>query len=299
MTTAKFTWGTPCHPLHAVDLRVAVGALGGEHGEHRAGFLRSSQTLKHRLASRTWHADSRLPAVVARPWLPGTRWRRKSSSHVAGGQRRGEGRQRVARLGPAQPRALVGQRGGEQQHGDPHEHHDPHHPRVLVARRAAPRAAPRRASSGSGLSRSSSSKRSAALRLARLPEVAEAVLSHGRRGAALSRGRGSGSRGPARTGPEAPARPARARVQVAQGERAVLLGPHQRGGQHQHHAEQRHAQVDHGEDPEVAQHPDVGGDQRGEAGDGGHARGQHGGARGAVGQLDRPRGRAPASRSWR
>ena len=102
-------------------------------------------------------------------------------------------------------------------------------------------------------------------------EVAEAVLSHG---AAQRERAGSGTRGLRGTR----ARRARSRrtasrssrrngprVEVAQRKRPVLLGPDQRGRQHQHHAEQRDAQIHHGEDPEVAQHPDVGGDQRREA----------------------------------
>ena len=166
-----------------------------------------------------------------------------------------------------EPLALVRQRLGEQQHAEGHQQQDPHEPRCTCC--PARGTSGRRAGSGCVRSRSAS----------RSPH---------------RRGPRSGPRPRSRPLTARPgwcaARPRSARPsQVAHAERAVLLGPHERRRQHDHHAEQGDRQVHHGHDAEVAQHADVGGDQRGEAGDRRGARSEHRRAGGRVGQLDRAR----------
>ena len=67
----------------------------------------------------------------------------------------------------------------------------------------------------------------------------------------------------------------------------AALGQHEHRRQHDQHAEQRHRQVDHRDEAEVAQHPHVRQREHGEAGDRRRARGEHRGAGRAVGAADR------------
>src|SRR5205807_3485000 len=81
--------------------------------------------------------------------------------------------------------------------------------------------------------------------------------------------------------------PEMARLEVAQPQRAAALGPDERGRKDDRDADERDGQVDDRDRAEVAQHPDVGRHQRGEARRRRDARGEHGRAGRAVGELER------------
>ena len=272
-TVAKFTPGQAAHDaLGAVDLRVAVGAAVEDERQHErpAAQLADVDHLRRSASSQAGTAPAcSLQRLALRADVGVALERCRARVGAANGLAAA-----AAAAGRRSPRpcwAASGRTGATLER--------PSAPRSPRPRRTCcPGAAPpggARLGMGAVALGSSCSPISAPARSA--PRSSKRSLAHGRVRLARGAGRAAAARVRSRT------------------ERPVLLGPDQRRRQHEHHAEQRDRQVDHRDDPEVAQHPDVGGDQRREAGDRGGARGEHRRAGRGVGQLDRAR-RAGAAR---